>query len=100
MYSDKKTLIINDSYYKMFNNEQDTWLIVPQLYHQTPKERYSFLIEDLRNWLFLWLQSEGRQEYTWENAFEEKPNQFLDDVVKKWFEEEKLEVENRKKAEI
>ena len=58
------------------------------------------MIQDLRNWLFLWLQNKCWQEYTWENTFEEKPNQFSDDVVKKWFEEEKLEVENKKKAKI
>ena len=60
MYNKKNTLIIDDSYYKVFKNDRGTWLIVPETYHQPEsKERYSFLTEDLRNWLFLWLQSEG-----------------------------------------
>ena len=100
LYNKKNILIIDDSFYKVFDNPQGTWLIVPQLYHQTSKERITFLKEDLRNWLFLWLQNEDRQEYTLGNAFEETRNQFSDDVMKKMYEEAQLETENRKRAEI
>ena len=99
-YNKKNTLILDDSYYKVFENEQGTWLIVPPLHHQTMEERYSFLIEELTNWLFLWLQNEDRQEYTCDNAFEETPDEFSDDVMKKWYKESILEQENRQKAEI
>ena len=84
-YNDKNTLMIDDSYYKVFNNEKGTWLIVPQLHHQIAEERSTFLKDELRNWLFLWLQNEDRQEYTYENAFEETPNHFSDVVMKKLY---------------
>ena len=60
----------------------------------------NFLKEDLRDWLFLWLQNESQQQYTHDNAFEETPNQFSDDVMEKWYEEAKAELERRRQAEI
>ena len=100
LYNTKNTLIVDDSYYKVFGNASGTWLIVPQLYHQHSKEMCNFLKEDLRDWLFLWLQNESRQQYTRDNAFEETPNQFSDDVMEKWYEEAKAELERRRQAEI
>lgn len=100
LYNTKNTLIIDDSHYKVFDNKIGSWLIVPELYHQHSKEMCNFLKGDLRDWLFLWLQNENRQMYTDNNAFEETPNQFSDDVMKKWYEEAKAETERRRKAEI
>ena len=60
----------------------------------------NFLKEDLRDWLFLWLQNENRQQYTRDNAFEETPNHFSDDVMEKWYEEAKAELERRRQAKI
>ena len=60
----------------------------------------NFLKEDLRDWLFLWLQNEIQQQYTHVNAFEETPNQFSDDVMEKWYEEAKAELERRRQVEI
>ena len=77
-----------------------TWLIVPELYHQHSKERCNFLKEDLRDWLFLWLQNENRRQYSYDNAFEETPNQFSDDVMEKWHEEAKAEIERSRNAKI
>ena len=99
-FNDKNTLILDDSYYKVFENVEGTWLIIPQLYHQNRSERSSFLKDELSNWLFLWLQNEDRKEYTRDNAFEETLDQFSDDVVKKWYEEATLEDENRRKEEV
>ena len=100
LYNTNNTLIIDNSYYKVFENVPGTWLIVPELYHQHSKERCNFLKEHLRDWLFLWLQNENRRQYSCDNAFEETPNQFSDDVMEKWHEEAKAEIERRRNAEI
>ena len=101
LYNKKNTLIIDDSFYKVFfGNPQGNSLIVPQLYHQTSEQRITFLKEDLRNWLFLWLQNDDRQKYVRDNAFEETPNQFSDDVMKKYNEELDLEIKMRNEEEI
>ena len=59
LYNTKNTLIVDDSYYKVFGNASRTWLIVPQLYHQHSKEMCNFLKEYFRDWLFLWLHNEN-----------------------------------------
>ena len=97
LYNKNNTLLIDDSFYKVSGNPQGTWLLVPQLYNQPSKERLTFLEKDLRDWLFLWLQNEDRQEYTSDNAFEETPDQFSDDVMKKLHEENQSEIDNRRR---
>ena len=54
----------------------------------------------LKNWLFLWLQNEDQKKYTCDYTFEETSNQFEDDVMTKWYEEAKLEEQNRQKAKV
>ena len=93
-------MIIDDNFYKVSGNPLGTWLLVPQLYNRSSKEGLTFLEKDLRDWLFLWLQNEDWQEYTCDNAFEETPDEFSDDVMKKWYKESILEQENRQKTEI
>ena len=87
-------------YYKVFENVEGTWLIIPQLYHQNRSERSSFLKDELSNWLFLWLQNEDKKNYSCDYTFEETSNQFEDNVMTKWYEEAKVEEQNRQKAKV
>ena len=68
--------------------------------HQTLEERSNFLRNKLKHWLFFWLQNKDKKKYTCDYTFEETSNQFEDDVMTKWYEEAKLEEQNRQKAKV
>ena len=92
-FTPANTLIIDDSRYKVYQNEEGTWLLVPKLKDHTEKQRQFFLVDTLADWLFLWLQSEDRQAYTVDNSFETSNDVFSDAVIDRIAREQRTEAE-------
>ncbi len=105
-YNAQNTLIIDNSFYKVFQNPPQTWLVTPSLGHQSAEQREKFLTDTLKSWLFLWLQTDDREAYVADNVFDTGSDEFSDavvirllDIQKKKVEAERQEALQRKQRE-